>query len=102
MLRQEVSSMSLQQEFVLPARQEGADVREPSRHFGVSPKTGYKWQRRFEAESEAGFIDPKRMFLTPLPASGGEGVKVDSFRINKVPQVAPNSPVVVIENSAPA
>lgn len=37
---QEVSTMSLRQEFVTLASQEGANIRALCRRFGISPKTG--------------------------------------------------------------
>lgn len=40
--------MSLRQEFVELARQEGANVRALCRDFGISPKTAYKWINRFQ------------------------------------------------------
>lgn len=39
----EVSIMSARREFVSLARQEGANVRELCRRYGISPTTGYKW-----------------------------------------------------------
>jgi len=47
----EKSTVSLRQEFVWLASQEGANKRELCRRFGISPKTGYKWLGRFEAAS---------------------------------------------------
>lgn len=47
----EKSTVSLRQEFVHLARQEGVNVRALCRQFGISPKTGYKWLARFEAAS---------------------------------------------------
>jgi transposase InsO family protein len=41
-------TMELRLEFVQFARQEGANRRALCRQFGISPKTGYKWIRRFE------------------------------------------------------
>ena len=38
--------MSLRQEFVRLAGQDGANKRELCRRFGISPKTGYKWLAR--------------------------------------------------------
>jgi transposase InsO family protein len=44
----EKSVMSLRQEFVHLARQDGANRRALCRRFGISPKTGYKWLERAE------------------------------------------------------
>ena len=40
--------MSLRTEFVLFASQDGANIRELCRRYGISPATGYKWLRRWE------------------------------------------------------
>ena len=42
--------MSLKHEFVLLARQEGANRRELCRRFEISPQTAYKWLQRFARE----------------------------------------------------
>lgn len=57
---QEVSRMASRQEFVLLATQEGVNVRQLCRRFGVSPKTGYKWLARFRAAGAAGLSDQSR------------------------------------------
>lgn len=51
MVWMEKSTVSLRQEFVWLASQEGANKRELCRRFGISPKTGYKWLDRFKAMS---------------------------------------------------
>jgi len=51
MVWMEKSTVSLRQEFVHLARQDGTNVRALCRQFGISPKTGYKWLNRFEAAS---------------------------------------------------
>jgi transposase InsO family protein len=48
MVWMEKNTVSLRQEFVHLARQDGANVRALCRQFGISPKTGYKWLDRFE------------------------------------------------------
>jgi transposase InsO family protein len=45
---QEVSVMDQRREFVGLAMQEGANVRELCRRFGISPDVGYKWLRRWK------------------------------------------------------
>jgi transposase InsO family protein len=57
---QEVSTMSLRQEFVTLARHEGANVRELCRRFAISPRTGYKWLGRYAGDGEAGLVDRSR------------------------------------------
>jgi transposase InsO family protein len=54
---QEVSTMSLRQEFVALAAVDGANRRQLCRQFGISPKTGYKWLHRAQA---ADFQDRSR------------------------------------------
>lgn len=50
---EEVSIMEQRVEFVMLAREEGSNVRELCRRFGISPPTGYKWLARREAGDEA-------------------------------------------------
>ncbi|MDO5625559.1 MAG: helix-turn-helix domain-containing protein [Pseudomonadota bacterium] len=44
----EKSTVSLRQEFLHLARQDGANVRSLCRHVGISAKTGCKWLARFD------------------------------------------------------
>jgi transposase InsO family protein len=46
---QEASTMSLRREFVQQASQEGANIRELCRRYGISPPTAYKWLARAAA-----------------------------------------------------
>lgn len=46
MVWMEKNTVSLRQEFVQLASQEGANKRELCRRFGISPRTGYKWLAR--------------------------------------------------------
>ena len=57
---QEVSIVSLRREFVSLASQEGANIRELCRRFGISAPTGYKWRARFEAAGAPGLEDLSR------------------------------------------
>jgi transposase InsO family protein len=56
----EVSTMSLKEEFVLLACQEGANIRQLCRRFGISPKTAYKWLSRFRQQGSAELADRSR------------------------------------------
>lgn len=53
-------TMSLREEFVLLAEQEGANRRELCRRFGISPQTAYKWLARHEQEGKAGLAERSR------------------------------------------
>ena len=53
-------AMSLREEFVLLALQEGANRRELCRRYGISPQTGYKWLQRHEELGLAGLADRSR------------------------------------------
>ncbi len=56
----EVSAMSLRKEFVTMALSETIGIRELCRRFAVSPRTGYKWLFRYQAEGLAGLADKPR------------------------------------------
>lgn len=56
----EVSIMSSREEFVLLASEEGANVRELCRRFGISAPSAYKWLGRYRADREAGLQDRPR------------------------------------------
>ena len=56
----ECSSMSLRQEFMALAENEGVNFSELCRRFGVSRKTGYKWRRRYREKGSAGLPDRSR------------------------------------------
>ena len=47
---QEVTRVSLREEFVQVAMQAGSNRRELCRRFGISPQTGYKWLARYALE----------------------------------------------------
>jgi transposase InsO family protein len=57
---QEVSTMSLRKEFVMLASQSGIDRRELCRRFNISPKTGYKWLTRYQADGDTGLQEQSR------------------------------------------
>lgn len=52
--------MSTRLEFVLLARAPSANIRGLCDSFNISPKTGYKWLKRYEAEGEVGLADRSR------------------------------------------
>lgn len=53
-------TMNLREEFVLLARQEGANRRALCRRFGISPQTGYKWLARYEEDGRPGLMERSR------------------------------------------
>ena len=54
------TTMSQRRDFVHLASQEGANMRELCRRFGISRPTGYKWLARHQAEGDAGLADRTR------------------------------------------
>jgi transposase InsO family protein len=60
-------TMSLREEFITLACQEGANRRELCRRFGISPQTGYKWLARFAQLGSLGLADVSRR---PLHSPG--------------------------------
>lgn len=54
------SIMSERHEFVLLASQEGANIRQLCRRFGISSRTGYKWLNRFHQDGIVGLTDQCR------------------------------------------
>lgn len=52
--------MSLRSEFIHLAQLENANISELCRQFEISRKTGYKWLKRYRAESESGLADRSR------------------------------------------
>jgi transposase InsO family protein len=57
---EEKSIMQARQEFVNLAGQDGANVRELCRRFGISPTTGYKWLDRHAEDGLAGLRERSR------------------------------------------
>ena len=57
---QEVSTVSLRQEFVPLVQQGVVSVSELCRRYGVSRKTGYKWAARYRRDGAAGLTDRSR------------------------------------------
>lgn len=66
----EVSIVSARFEFCGLAAQEGANMSELCRRYGISRKTGYKWLGRYRAERVAGLTDrPRRPKRSPRRCS---------------------------------
>jgi transposase len=54
----EVTTMvDRRRKFVLAADQDGANVRQLCRQFGISAQTGYRWLGRYRAEGLSGLTD---------------------------------------------
>jgi transposase len=56
----EMDAMSLRKEFVLLAKQTGANIRALCHQYQVSSRTGYKWLKRYEQEGETGLVDQSK------------------------------------------
>lgn len=57
---EEVTIMAQRTEFVERALKECANVRALCREFGITPRTGYKWLRRYREQGETGLYDRSR------------------------------------------
>lgn len=57
---EEVTVMAQRTEFVERALRERANMRALCREFGISPRTGYKWLKRFRDQGEIGLYDRGR------------------------------------------
>lgn len=76
MVWMEKSTVSLRQEFVHLARQDGANVRALCRQFGISPKTGYKWLERFEqAPGDAQALQDRSRRPLSSPARSSDAIE---------------------------
>jgi len=60
-----MSVMDQRREFVMLAKQEGANRRELCRRFGISAQTGYKWIERYEAGDTTLADRPRRPHHSP-------------------------------------
>lgn len=57
---QELPIVSQRKEFVHLARQDGANIRDLCRRYGISPPTAYKWLNRIEADGAIDLRDHSR------------------------------------------
>jgi len=57
---EEVTVMAQRMEFVEQALKERANVRALCREFGITPRTGYKWLKRYQELGETGLYDRSR------------------------------------------
>jgi transposase InsO family protein len=76
----EVTRVSLREEFVQLAMQSGANRRELCRRFKISPKTGYKWLRRYQAAGQDGLQDRSRRPYRS-PARTKEAIEQEVIRL---------------------
>jgi transposase InsO family protein len=79
---QEVTRVSLRMEFVMMALQEGSNRRELCRRFGIAPKTGYKWLKRYAQEQASGLQDRSRR-PHRSPARTGDEVEQAVIRLRR-------------------
>ena len=56
----ENTTMSQRQEFVQEALKENANIRALCREYGITPRTGYKWIKRYQEQGEVGLYDHSR------------------------------------------
>ena len=56
----ENTTMSQRQEFVQEALKENANIRALCREYGITPRTGYKWIKRYQEQGEVGLYDRSR------------------------------------------
>ena len=56
----ESTAMTLRQEFIRLIRQEGVNLSEQCRRFGISRKTAYKWLKRYDLAGESGLAERSR------------------------------------------
>lgn len=54
------TTMELRQEFIQFATREGANLRALCRRFGITPRTGYKWLKRYREGGESGLGERSR------------------------------------------
>lgn len=52
--------MSQREEFVQEALKENANIRALCREYGITPRTGYKWIKRYKEQGEIGLYDRDR------------------------------------------
>lgn len=67
-------AMSLRLEFVRFALEAGSNKRELCRRFGIQPRIGYKWLKRYREEGEAGLVDRSRR---PKQSPGHTSVEME-------------------------
>lgn len=85
----EIDVKTQRMQFALAALQPGVNFRELCREYGISPKTGYKWRKRFREKGGAGLEDRPRR---PKKSPGGlaEGVVCEMVRLkNAYPNWGP-------------
>ena len=75
--------MSQRQEFVELALQENANIRALCREFGITPRTGYKWIKRYQEEGNNGLYDrSRRPHHSPFKSSAlMEEARITSYNV---------------------
>jgi len=78
---QEKTTMSLRQEFVQLAQSDAANMRLLCRRFAISPKTGYKWLKRYAESGASGLSDrSRRPQRSPTQTAGALEQRVLTLR----------------------
>lgn len=78
---QEVTTVESRQEFCALASQDGANISEVCRRFGISRKTGYKWLRRWTTTGSDGLSNQsRRPHTSPARTNAKEEARVVAVR----------------------
>jgi transposase InsO family protein len=112
---QEVSTVSLRQEFVMLATAEAANIRTLCRRYAISPKTGYKWVGRYRRQGPPGLTDRSRRphrsptrtapaveravlaVRTAHPAWGGRKIRAVLQRADQRPLPSPSTVTAILQ-----
>lgn len=74
-------AMSLRKEFIMLASVSGANIRQLCRQYKISPKTGYKWLKRYSEDGDEGLKDRSRKPLaSPRQTPAGHEAVVVTMR----------------------
>jgi len=79
----EANTMSLRKEFVQAAQQRNANIRSLCRQYSITPRTAYKWLKRYEAQGEAGLEDQSRR-PRQSPQRSGEEIEAKVIRVREI------------------
>jgi len=84
----EINVMSQKPEFVLRSFKNEISFTELCTEYGISTKTGYKWENRFYQEGIEGLNDrPQRPHNTPAPLSEEVICELISIKTSSFPMI---------------